>query len=48
MADAPLMARVRSRYFPELSQPAMLDDVLAGLVKARAATVDGDIVCNHD
>lgn len=48
MAEATLMSRVRSRHFPELSPPAMLDDVLAGLLKAGAATVDGDIVCNHD
>ncbi len=48
MAQAPLLERVRLRYLEGAPLPEVLAQVLAGLVKAGAATVDDEMVCNSD
>lgn len=48
MAQAPLLERVRLRYLDGAPLPEVLQQVVTGLVKAGAATVDGDTVCNSD
>jgi glyoxylase-like metal-dependent hydrolase (beta-lactamase superfamily II) len=48
MAGAPLMLRIQARYMAGQALPAMAGDVLAGLEKAGAATLDGDFVSNRD
>lgn len=46
MQDADLIEHVRQRYFGDMAPPAWLDTILAALVKAGAAAVDGDTVRN--
>ncbi|MCD9121927.1 MBL fold metallo-hydrolase [Cupriavidus sp. UGS-1] len=48
MAQAPLLERVRRRYLDGAPLPDVLEQVLAGLVKAGAATVDGELIRNSD
>ncbi|WP_422647659.1 Zn-dependent hydrolase, including glyoxylase [Cupriavidus sp. H18C1] len=48
MAQAPLLERVRLRYLDGAPLPEVLEQVVTGLVKASAATVDGETVCNSD
>jgi hypothetical protein len=48
MAQTPTTLAVRDRYMAGNSIADLLEGVLAGLVKAGAATLDDDLVSNRD